>query len=89
MNVFLKIKEDNFKDKNLVPRSFQAEIKGSQVLTIKELGNNKAIEFYYDVKNTIFTEEELLLEGFISNSNQLIGRCVFNVNPSQAHITDS
>ena len=32
MKVILKIKEDNFKNKDLVPRSFGAEVKGDGVL---------------------------------------------------------
>jgi hypothetical protein len=80
MNVVLEIKEDNFKDKTLVPRLFEAEIEGSQVLLIRGEQNKEVVEFHYDVKSMVFTEEALLLEGFISNTDQLIGRCVFSVN---------
>ena len=50
MNVTLKIKEDNFKDKELVPREFDAEIEGTKILKIITEVNKEVIEFNYDLK---------------------------------------
>ena len=80
MNVTLKIKEDNFKDKQLVPREFDAEIEGTKILKIITEVNKEVIEFNYDLKRIAFSEENLLLEVIIANHEQLIGRCIFSVN---------
>tara|TARA_R110000751_G_scaffold141643_2_gene245140 strand:- start:415 stop:684 length:270 start_codon:yes stop_codon:yes gene_type:complete len=89
MRVILKIKEDNFKNKDLVPRSFGAEVKGDKVLTIKTKWYGRSRLFNYDVKKICFTDACLLLEGIISDEKQLIGRCVFSVNDSLSHTTTS
>ena len=80
MKVTLKMKKDNFNDKELVPRQFEAEIEGTKILKIITEVNNKVVEFNYDLKRTAFTEQNLLLEGIIANHEQLIGRCIFSVN---------
>jgi hypothetical protein len=42
MKVTLKIKEDNFNDKELVPRQFEAEIEGTKILKIITEVNKKS-----------------------------------------------
>ena len=79
MRAVLIIDNDNFVDKERVPRSFGADIEGSEVLTIKTewKGENKCFQF--DLKNVYFSEKNFLIEGVIGDEKGLIGRCVFSL----------
>jgi hypothetical protein len=79
MRAVLTINNDNFADKERVPRSFGADIEGSKVLTIKTKWNGENKCFQFDLKNVCFGDESLLIEGIIGDDKSVIGRCVFSL----------
>ena len=85
MNAILKLKENNFQNKDLVPEVFAADIEGTQILKITTTQNSETLTFHYDVKNICFVDEYFMIEGIISNSQEVIGRCVFSINEPQVH----
>ena len=89
MNAILKLKENNFQNKNLVPEVFAADMEGTQILKIVTTQNSETLNFHYDVKNICFVNEYFMIEGIISNSQEVIGRCVFSINEPQVHTSIS
>tara|TARA_R100000234_G_scaffold99027_1_gene67580 strand:+ start:353 stop:622 length:270 start_codon:yes stop_codon:yes gene_type:complete len=89
MNAILKLKENNFDNKDLVPEVFAADIEGTQILKIATTQNSETLNFHYDVKNICFADEYFMIEGIISNSQEVIGRCVFSINEPQVHTSIS
>ena len=49
MNAILKLKENNFQNKDLVPEVFAADIEGTQILKITTTQNSETLTFHYDV----------------------------------------
>ncbi len=89
MRAVLTIDNDNFGDKERVPRSFGADIEGSKVLTIKTKWNGENKCFQFDLKNVYFADESFLIEGIIGDDKSVIGRCVFSLTrfdiPDKGH----
>jgi len=85
MKTLLTIESDNFSDNEVVgsrfrvPRAFGADIEGTKVLTIKTKWEGESKTFQFDLKNSHFGEEHLLIEGIIGDSDGIIGRCVFRL----------
>jgi len=79
MRAVLTIDNDNFADKERVPRSFGADIEGSKVLTIKTRWNGEIKFFQFDLKNVSFGDKSFLMEGIIGDDKSVIGRCVFSL----------
>lgn len=80
MKALLRLKENNFENKNIIPEVFFAEIEGSKVLKISSLHDFKDLLFYFDLKKICFLGEYFVIEGIISDSQKLLGRCVFSIN---------
>ena len=89
MNAILKLQESNFENKELVPEVFSAKVEGKQVLKITTTWNSETLTFFYDLKNICFMDEYFVIEGIISNSQEVIGRCVFSINEPQVHTSIS
>ena len=51
MNAILKLQENNFENKELVPEVFSAKVEGTQVLKITTTWNSETLTFFYDLKN--------------------------------------
>ena len=79
MKTLLTIESDNFNDNDRVPRAFGADIEGTKVLTIKTKWEGESKTFQFDLKNSYFAEEHILIEGIIGDAVGVIGRCVFRL----------
>ena len=79
MRTVLTIDNDNFVDKERVPRSFCADIEGSKVLTIRAKFNGEIKCLQFDLKNVYFGDKSLLIEGVLGDDKSVIGRCVFSL----------
>ena len=77
MKVVCKLRETNMEcvhDK--IPGYFEGEIQGNGIFKITLSEGQKYI---LDSKNTIFTSDQLLLEGYIANDQEFLGRAVIEV----------
>ncbi len=77
MKVVCKLRETNMElAKEKIPGYFEGEIQGNGIFTIT-LSDGK--KYILDAKNTIFTSDQLLLEGHIANEQEFLGRAVIEV----------
>ena len=77
MKVVCKLREtsmDSAKEK--IPGYFEGEIQGNGIF---EITLSEGQKYILDSKNTIFTPDQLLLEGHIANEQEFLGRAVIEV----------
>ena len=73
MKAIVKLEESNF-NAGLFSSNTIAEVRGSDILSITS-GSQK---YNFDVKSTVFTEDKFMLEGIISDQEELLGRCLLS-----------
>jgi len=77
MKVVCKLRETSMESaKEKIPGYFEGEIQGNGIFKITLSEGQKYI---LDSKNTIFTSDQLLLEGYIANDQEFLGRAVIEV----------
>jgi len=76
MKVKLSVHGSNF-DESQIPKYLYADIRGSNILTIKDLNSENV--YHFDLKSTCFTESDLLIEGILADDKGALGRCLFYV----------
>jgi hypothetical protein len=77
MKVVCKLRETSMESaKEKIPGYFEGEIQGNGIFKITLSEGQKYI---LDSKNTIFTSDQLLLEGHIANEQEFLGRAVIEV----------
>jgi len=77
MKVLCKLRETSMEStKEKIPGYFEGEIQGNGIF---EITLSEGQKYILDSKNTIFTSDQLLLEGHIANEQEFLGRAVIEV----------
>ncbi len=77
MKVVCKLRETSMESaKEKIPGYFEGEIQGNGIF---EITLSEGQKYILDSKNTIFTSDQLLLEGHIANEQEFLGRAVIEV----------